>query len=83
MYNMLIEQLDVTLCPWDVNSDGQVDISDLALVELHFGETIKGPISPNPDVNGDGTVNIIDLVLISIHFGETVETPPTAPVLNR
>ena len=66
------------LTPWDVNDDGQVDLSDLVLVGQHFGETIKEPVSPNPDVNGDGTVDIGDLVLIGIHFGESTETPPEA-----
>jgi len=49
---------------WDVNGDGQVDISDLVLVGRHFGETIEEPVPHNPDVNGDGTVDINDLVLI-------------------
>jgi len=65
------------LTPWDVNNDGQVDISDLVLVERHFGEKIEVPVSPNPDVNGDGIV-VSDLVLIGIHFGESTETPPEA-----
>ena len=55
---------------WDVNGDGQVDISDLVLVGRHFGETIAEPISPNPDVNEDRTVDISDLVLISSHFSQ-------------
>jgi len=53
---------------WDVNGDGQVDISDLVLVGRYFGETIAEPISPNPDVSEDSTVDISDLVLISSHF---------------
>jgi len=56
--------------PWDVNEDGQVDISDLVLVGRHFGEVIKEPIQPNPDINGDGVVDISDLVLVGLHFGE-------------
>lgn len=53
--------------PWDVNSDGIVNIQDLVLVASEFGqsgESLKG------DVNGDGTVNIQDLVLVASHFGE-------------
>jgi hypothetical protein len=53
--------------PWDVNSDGTVNIQDLVLVAGEFGqsgESLKG------DVNGDGTVNVLDLVLVSSHFGE-------------
>jgi len=61
--------------PWDVNDDGQVDVGDLVLVGRHFGETIKEPVSPNPDINRDGIVDISDLALISIHFGESTEMP--------
>ena len=53
--------------PWDVNTDGTVDIRDVVLVANEFGqsgESLKG------DVNGDGTVNIQDLVLVASHFGE-------------
>ena len=53
--------------PWDVNSDGIVNIQDLVLVASEFGqsgESLKG------DINGDGTVNVLDLVLVSSHFGE-------------
>ena len=53
--------------PWDVNSDGTVNVQDLVLVAGQFGqsgESLKG------DVNGDGTVNILDLVAVSSHFGE-------------
>jgi hypothetical protein len=54
--------------PWDVNSDGQVDASDLTLVLRHFGETVEATIFPNPDVNRDGIVNILDLVLVASHL---------------
>jgi hypothetical protein len=68
--------------PWDVNKDGQVDIIDMVLVGRHLGETIKEPVSPNPDVNGDGVVDIKDLNLINKHFGEKTSTPPAAPVAS-
>jgi len=57
-----------TLYPWDVNSDGIVDIQDFSIVSKHFGESPPG--DPKADVNRDGQVNILDLVLISKHFGE-------------
>jgi hypothetical protein len=53
--------------PWDVNLDGVVDVSDLAVVGSQFGQ--KG-VGLSGDVNGDGTVDIQDLALISKHFGE-------------
>ena len=55
---------------WDVNGDGEVDISDLVLVGSHFGEEgkdIKG------DTNGDGQIDITDLVLVGSHLGELIE----------
>lgn len=54
--------------PWDINSDGIVDISDLVIVGQHFGES--PPSDPRADVNDDGTVDISDLVLVGQHFGE-------------
>ena len=62
--------------PWDVNSDGVVNILDLAIVGSQFGES--GP-DLSGDVNGDGAVNVQDLVLVGSHFGAS--TTATAPSL--
>lgn len=62
------EVLTVEERPWDVNSDGVVDILDLKIVVEHFGES--PPVDPRADVNGDGIVDILDLVLVGRHFGE-------------
>ena len=51
------------LRPWDANSDGVVNILDLAFVASRFGED-------SPDLNGDGVVNILDLVRIAQFLGE-------------
>jgi len=62
--------------PWDVNDDGEVDISDLVLVGSNFGkegENITG------DVNGDDVVDILDLVLVGSHFGESYAAAPVNP----
>ena len=59
---------------WDVNQDGQVNISDLVLVSHNFGS--RSPSNPRADVNGDGQVNISDLVLVSRNLGRTVDTAP-------
>ncbi|MBC8273752.1 MAG: PKD domain-containing protein [Chloroflexi bacterium] len=55
--------------PWDVNSDGTVDMFDLIIVGKHLGES---PLThPGADVNKDGAVDISDLVLVGKHFGES------------
>jgi len=53
-------------CPWDVNGDGEVDISDLVLVGINFG---KSGANIKEDVDGDGRVDIKDLILVGKHFG--------------
>jgi len=58
--------------PWDVNSDGNVDISDLVLIGADFGERIITPPANNPDVNRDRIVDISDLALVGRHLGEKV-----------
>jgi len=61
------EESDTVICrlnPWDVNKDGVVNETDLALVLQHFGQAVTESIEPNPDVNGNGIVNIIDLIIV-------------------
>ena len=61
--------------PWDVNSDGIVDMQDLIDVANSFGaDTLE---NPKIDVNKDGSVDIIDLLIVVAHFGES--TSPAAP----
>ena len=47
--------------PWDVNSDGVVDILDLSFVAARFGQKDQTVA----DVNGDGAVDIKDLITIA------------------
>ncbi len=57
----------VSFSPWDVNRDGVVNILDLILAVLHFGQVgtqLAG------DVNGDGKVDVFDLILISVNLSE-------------
>ncbi len=60
----------VITAPWDVNSDGSVDILDANAV----GSNMGGNPVPSPglyvDVNDDGEVNFLDLILVGLHFGE-------------
>lgn len=62
----------------DLNSDGVVDIKDIALVALAFGSQQDYPDwNPRADITGpeylvpDGKVDIRDIAVIAIHFGET------------
>ena len=57
--------------PEDVNSDGIVNILDLALVDSRFGETGENAA----DVNEDGIVNIADLLLVAKAMGEIAAAP--------
>jgi hypothetical protein len=59
--------------PWDVNSDGIVDISDLVLVRRNFGKSGVGIVG---DVNSDKEVDISDLMLVGIHFVESAKPFP-------
>ncbi len=46
----------------DLNGDGVLDFSDLAVIGTNFGSTSE---FNKADVNGDGTVNILDIVLVT------------------
>lgn len=46
----------------DVNRDRKVDILDLLVIIVHFGE--NPPTNPNADVNKDGIVDMKDLVYV-------------------
>ena len=61
--------------PWDVNSDGVVNIQDLIMVSNSFG--VAAPEQPKVDLNKDGRVDMIDLLLVAVHFGES--SNPGAP----
>ena len=58
--------------PWDVNSDGTVDIHDLLLVANSFDADALN--YPKVDVNRDGRVDLIDFLLVASHLGESNTT---------
>ncbi len=51
--------------PWDVNKDGVVDASDVALVTAAIGQSGADILNSRTDVNGDGTVDNKDLTLVT------------------
>jgi outer membrane protein assembly factor BamB len=60
---------EVTYPDWDVNEDGNINIADVGLVGMHWGETgDEGWI--REDVNNDGSINIADVGIIGMHWGE-------------
>jgi hypothetical protein len=57
----------------DVNRDGRVDISDLALIGSHFQATIGSPnYYPDADLNRDGIINVSDLAILGADFGKQI-----------
>src|SRR5665213_29807 len=60
--------------PGDANSDGVVNISDLAILAAHYG-TKTGATWALGDFNSDGAVNIADLSILAAHWGDTVAAP--------
>ncbi|MHC4992825.1 MAG: hypothetical protein ACYTGC_17780, partial [Planctomycetota bacterium] len=52
-------------CPWDLDADGTVGISDFLLLLAQWGTNPGGP----PDFDADGTVGISDFLLLLAHWG--------------
>jgi len=59
--------------PGDVNRDGVVDRSDLAIVSENFG-TSSGATWEDGDMDGDGDVDLSDLAIVKRNFGKTGPT---------
>ena len=49
--------------PWDVNLDGKINQTDMALVYTVFGQ-MGTPGWRREDVNGDGSIDILDMILV-------------------
>jgi hypothetical protein len=58
--------------PGDINGDGIVDISDIAMAAKAFGSYPGHPRwNPEADLNSDGVVDIVDIATIATNFGKT------------
>ena len=53
-------------CPGDFNSDGMVNLTDLAIVLANFGSTSAG--WGQGDADGDGHVDLLDLQEMLVHY---------------
>jgi len=58
----------VTFNNGDVNGDGHVNLSDLAIMASNWGKT--GMTYAQGDLNGDGVVNISDLSILANYYGQ-------------
>ena len=63
----------------DVNRDGVVDIEDLIVVAMQFGESVE---ENNADVNGDGMIDIKDILLVAGALANVTAAPTTFNPLN-
>lgn len=71
-FTLSIHQISIHYAnAYDVNSDGVIDIFDIAAVALAFGSK---PTDSNwnldADINEDELIDIFDLVVVALHFGE-------------
>jgi thermitase len=55
------------------SSENKVDIFDLSMVGVHYGET--PPTDPRADMNGDGRVDIFDLTMVGANYGMSDPQP--------
>ncbi len=58
-----------TGCNGDLNFDGAVDLSDLAIQLAHYGE-VGAPLSDG-DLNADGSIDLTDLAALLAAYGTT------------
>lgn len=62
--------------PGDLNGDGVVNCSDIAIVEASFGKKTGQPeFDSRADVNSDGIVDIRDLAFVSQHLAPGTKCP--------
>ncbi len=62
-------QFKLVAVPGDVNGDGVVNCSDLAIIKGSFGKKAgQAGFDPRADVNHDGIVNVLDLAFVQDKF---------------
>ena len=79
----LYTDITITLYPsWDVNEDGSVDNTDLALVTAALGQSGEDIVNPRTDINGDGVVDNDDLTLVTAHLDADNGAPSSSELLT-
>jgi hypothetical protein len=61
-------------CPWDLDGDGNVSVTDLLLVLASWGPC-EGPGDCPADFGGDGFVNVVDLLALIGNWGPCPGVP--------
>ena len=60
----------------DVNGDGAVDCTDLAIIKALFGRTFgQAGFDPRADTNGDGIIDVRDLAFVAQHVSSGASCP--------
>lgn len=58
----------------DINSDGEINILDIAIVAAAFGTTPEDPEwNPDADLDDNEIINILDISAVARDFGKTVD----------
>ncbi len=70
----IIFPINSTTAKEDVNRDGVVDLNDLVIISLRYGQTGSNPA----DVNGDKVVNVDDLILVAAVIDNAAAAAPAA-----
>ena len=72
---IIVNELAPQFTEYDANQDGVVNIFDLVLIAVRFGQS--GPNAA--DVNGDGVVNVLDLIKVAGALNQTAAAPSAHP----
>ena len=69
-YDRKFVSLDKKNSKGDVNLDGDINVTDIAMVASHIKgiKALTGDGLKNADVNGDGNVNVTDIAMIASHI---------------
>lgn len=65
---VLARDFGPSVCPTDLNADGEVNTADLVSLLAKFGQSV--PAGSPGDINGTGTVNTADLTRLLSAFGQ-------------
>ena len=61
------DSVSVYVSNGDLNGDGKVNLSDLAIMAAHWGQTDSN--YPDGNITGQGTINISDLAVMAANWG--------------